>query len=101
MSVPVWASLSTQNDPMGEAAELALVLTISEAEMDDHAEGQERGKTRAKLDWPTPEMLAAAHRARGLFLRDLVLALVRRLKAPASGHLLVARPVKVRLSNRR
>jgi len=71
--------------------------------MDDHAEGQDSGKTRslAILDWPTPEMLAAAHRARGLFLGELVLALVRRLKAPAGAYLLVARPVKVRLSNRR
>jgi hypothetical protein len=74
-----------------------------EAEMDNHAEGQELGKTRAisKLDWPTQEMLAAAHRARGEFLRELVVALVRRLKARITEHAPVGRPAKVRVAARR
>jgi hypothetical protein len=75
--------------------------------MDNHAEGQEFGKTRAisKLDWPTQEQLAAAHRMRGLYLRELVVALVRRLKARITEHPPVARPVvrpaKVRITSRR
>ena len=76
--------------------------------MDDHSEGEPFGKTRAiskpaisKLDWPTPEMLAAAHRARGLYLRELVVALVRRLKSMAAGPVLVAKPARVPISNRR
>ena len=71
--------------------------------MDNHAEGQEFGRTRAisKLDWPTQEMLAAAHRARGLFLRELVVALVRRLKARITEHSPIVRPAKVRVTSRR
>ena len=71
--------------------------------MDNHAEGKGFGKTRAisKLDWPTPEMLAAAHRARGLFLRELVVALVCRLKARITEPSLVAWPAKVRMARRR
>ena len=71
--------------------------------MDNRAEGREVEKNRviSKLDWPTPEMLAAAHRARGLFLRELVLALVRWLKTLFSGHLLVVKPAKVRIVSSR
>jgi hypothetical protein len=71
--------------------------------MDNHAEGQEFGKTRAisKLDWPTQEMLAAAHRARGLYLRQLVVALFRWLNGPPDEHLQVAKPAKVRVASRR
>ncbi len=36
--------------------------------MDNQAEGQEL------LEWPTPEMLAAAHRARNDALREMVVA---------------------------
>ena len=69
--------------------------------MDNRAEGQEVGKNRAisKLDWPTQEMLAAAHRARGLFLRELVVALVRWLNTPTTGHLPAAKPAKVRIAS--
>jgi hypothetical protein len=70
--------------------------------MDDRAEGQELLKTRensklalSKLDWPTPEMLAAARRARGVFLRELVVALARRLKALVVGQRLAARPARM------
>ena len=75
--------------------------------MDDHAEGQEPGNARAisKLDWPTPEMLAAAHRARGLYLRGLVVALVGRtrdrLRALLTGYPLVGRTAKVPIATRR
>ena len=71
--------------------------------MDNHAEGQELGKTRAisKLDWPTQEMLAAAHRARGQYLRELVVALFRWLNTPFAAHPEVARPAKVRVVSRR
>jgi len=71
--------------------------------MDNHAEGQELGKSRAisKLDWPTQEMLAAAHRARGLFLRELVVTLVRRLKARITEHAPFVRPANVRVASRR
>ena len=70
--------------------------------MDDRAEGQGLAKTReasnpaiSRLDWPTPEMLAAARRARGLYLRELVVALVCRLKALVAGQVLVARPARM------
>ena len=71
--------------------------------MDNHAEGQEFGKARAisKLDWPTQEMLAAAHRARGLFLRELVVSLFRWLNTPFAEPPPVARPAKVRVASRR
>jgi hypothetical protein len=43
----------------------------------DRAEMQTSGMTGkfSRLDWPTPEMLRAAHRARGKALRDMALAL--------------------------
>jgi hypothetical protein len=71
--------------------------------MDNHAEGQEFGKSRAisKLDWPTHEMLAAAHRARGLFLRELVVSLFRWLNTPFAEHQQVARPAEVRIARKR
>ena len=71
--------------------------------MDNHAVRQDPGKSRAlsKLDWPTPEVLAAARRARGIFLRELVVALARRLKALAVEHVEVGRPAGVRLARRR
>ena len=50
--------------------------------MDSHAEGQEFGKasTLSTLDWPTPEHITAAHRLRGQALRDMTVALFRRLR---------------------
>jgi hypothetical protein len=33
----------------------------------------------SRLDWPTPEQLREARRARGLFLRELVVAGTRRI----------------------
>ena len=43
----------------------------------DRAEKRTSGTTGkfSRLDWPTPEMLRAAHRARGKALRDMALAL--------------------------
>lgn len=83
--------------------------------MDDQAE--DLAKTRAtteaakskppisKLDWPTPEMLAAARRARGLYLRELAVALAGRLKALAVGQVVAAGPAalpaKVPVASRR
>ena len=43
---------------------------------------ENRGLSNGKfstLDWPTPEMIAAAHRARGKALREMASALYRRL----------------------
>jgi hypothetical protein len=55
----------------------------------------------SKLDWPTPEILAEARRARGIFVRELVVALARRLKALAIEHFEVAWPARVRIARRR
>jgi hypothetical protein len=55
----------------------------------------------SKLDWPTPETLAAAHRLRGIFLRELVVALARRLKMLAFEHLQAALLARVRVARRR
>jgi hypothetical protein len=65
-----------------------------EAEMD-------KPRAISKLNWPTQEMLAAAHRARGVFLRELVVALVRRLKARIAEPAPAARPARVRVAARR
>ena len=56
--------------------------------MDNHAEDRNSGKTHAlsALDWPTPEQLAAAHRLRGQALRDMTVALCRRLLAHVPRH---------------
>jgi hypothetical protein len=81
-----------------------------EAAMDNHAEGQEFGKPRAfsVLDWPTQEQLAAAHRARGQALREMVVALFRWLRRSIADHVLAASlnrakqtPAKVRIAHRR
>ncbi len=78
--------------------------------MDNQAEGQEFGKPRAlsRLDWPTPEMLAAANRARAKAFKEMVAEGVGRLKALIVEHLLVAgpgrskpRPAKVRIAHKR
>jgi hypothetical protein len=52
-----------------------------EARMDDHTKAEEFGTERAfsKLDWPTPEMLVSAHRARARVLREMTVALGRKL----------------------
>src|ERR1043166_8111939 len=78
-------------------------VTILEAEMDNHAEGQEISKTRqiSVLDWPTPEMLAAAHRARAKALKEMVVALFRWLNGEPDETLPVAKPAKVRVASRR
>lgn len=50
--------------------------------MQDHAESQNpetQGKF-SRLDWPTPEFLMAAHRARGRVLREMIFALCHRLR---------------------
>jgi hypothetical protein len=56
--------------------------------MEDRAEKPTTGRAAkfSKLDWPTPEMLRAAHSARGQALRDIVLALgywFKRWQAPS------------------
>ena len=50
--------------------------------MDNHAEGQNAAHAHkiSVLDWPTPEQLMAARRARGEALRDMTVSLFRRLK---------------------
>jgi hypothetical protein len=49
--------------------------------MDDRAENQNSGATTkfSALDWPTPEMIASAHRARAKALREMTSAFGRRL----------------------
>ena len=71
--------------------------------MDNHAEDQETLKARAisVLDWPTPEQLAAAHRARAKALKEMVVALFRWLNGRPDEHMQVARPAKVRVVGRR
>src|SRR5476651_1249681 len=56
--------------------------------MDGRAEDQNAKATGefSTLDWPTPEMLRAAHRARARALCDAVLALGRWAKASIAGH---------------
>jgi hypothetical protein len=99
-----------QRPDLGEAHKPALVHAILEADMDDHAEGQEFRKTRAvsKLDWPTPEMLAAAHRLRAKALKEMAAEFGRWLKVLIDEHVLIARlgrsrlrPAKVRTPRRR
>lgn len=71
--------------------------------MDNHAEDQEISKTRpiSVLDWPTPEQLAAARRARGKALKEMVVALFRWLNGAPDENLPIARPAKVRVVSRR
>jgi hypothetical protein len=54
--------------------------------MDDRAENQNSGAITklSKLDWPTPEMLQAANRARAKAFGDMILALVKWPKASAA-----------------
>jgi hypothetical protein len=61
--------------------------------MQNQAESQKLGTTSnySKLDWPTPEMLQAANRARAKafrdMTRDMILALVNWAKASIASHL--------------
>jgi hypothetical protein len=84
--------------------------TTLEAEMDNRAEGQEFRKTRAisALDWPTPEMLTAAHRLRAKALKEMAAQFGRWLKVLVAERLLVVspgrsrpRPAKMRVAHRR
>ncbi len=56
--------------------------------MDDRAENQNSGATTkfSALDWPTPEMLQAANRARAKAFRDMILALVKWAIASTANH---------------
>jgi hypothetical protein len=56
--------------------------------MDDRAENQNSAATTkfSKLDWPSPEMLQAAHRARAKAFRDMILALVKWAIASIANH---------------
>ena len=51
--------------------------------MDDRAENQNSGATTkfSALDWPTPEMLQAANRARAKAFCDMMVAFVKWAKA--------------------
>lgn len=51
--------------------------------MDNRAENQNSGATTtfSRLDWPTPDTLQAAKRARGKALRGMIFALVEWAKA--------------------
>jgi hypothetical protein len=78
--------------------------------MDSHAERQEFGKTRAvsTLDWPTPEMLTAAHRLRAKALKEMAAHFGRWLRVWITEHLLAVsfgrskpRPAKIRIAHRR
>jgi len=79
-------------------------------EMDNRAEGQEFRKTRSisTLDWPTPEMITAAHRLRSKALKEMAAAFGRWLRVWITDHLLVVsfgrsrpRPAKARIAHRR
>jgi leucyl aminopeptidase (aminopeptidase T) len=52
--------------------------------------GDDRGVSSSRkfstLDWPTPEMLQAAHRARAKAFRDMILALVKWAIASTANH---------------
>jgi hypothetical protein len=54
--------------------------------MDDRAENQNSEATSnfSKVDWPTPEMLQAANRARAKAFYEMILALVKWAKASTS-----------------
>jgi hypothetical protein len=56
--------------------------------MDDRAENQNSGATSkfSSLDWPTPEMLQAANRARAKAFFDMILALVKWAMASTANH---------------
>ena len=76
--------------------------------MDDRAEGQEFGKSceYSKLDWPTPQMLAEAHRLRAKALKAMAGNCSRGLRRWLGEHLLAAgrskgSPAKVRIAGRR
>jgi hypothetical protein len=60
--------------------------------MQDRAAIQNSGATGkfSTLDWPTPELLRAAHRARGKALRDMALALGSLLKRKITRPIFVA-----------
>jgi hypothetical protein len=69
--------------------------------MEDRAERQSSATTGkfSKLDWPTPEMLRAAHRLRGEALLDMALTLRSWLKRRAAPPILAAsRPPKKQTS---
>ena len=76
--------------------------------MDDRAEGQDIGKSRdySTLDWPTPEMLAEAHRLRAKALKEMAGNCSRGLRRWLGERLLAASrskasPAKVRIAGRR
>jgi hypothetical protein len=78
--------------------------------MDNRDEGQEFRKTRtiSTLDWPTPEMLTAAHRLRAKALKEMAAQFGRWLKVWIIEHLLAVnpgrskpRPPKLRVAHRR
>ena len=56
--------------------------------MDDRAENQNLGATTkfSALDWPTPEMLQAANRARAKAFRDMILAVLKWAIASTANH---------------
>jgi hypothetical protein len=55
--------------------------------MDDRAEGQdvENSRAMARLDGPTSELLAAARRARGTALKEMMGEGIRRLRTMLAG----------------
>ncbi len=63
--------------------------------MDDRAENQNSEATGkfSIADWPTPEMLQAANRARAKAVCDMILALGKWAKASIASHL-ISRPAR-------
>ena len=92
---------------MGEAQKPALVDTILEADMDDHAVRQlGKARTYSMLDWPTPETLAEANRLRAQAFKEMVVDGSRWLRHWVGAHLFAmsrskASPAKVRIAGRR
>lgn len=64
--------------------------------MHDRAGDQEFGKSRAysTLDWPTPEVLAQAHRLRAQALKEMAGNCIRWLRRWLGEHLLAAGRIK-------
>jgi hypothetical protein len=67
---------------------------ILEAAMKHHAKGQESEANRrfSKLDWPTPEMLQAANRARARAMCDMIMELGKWAKTAIAGYLISKQP---------
>ena len=67
---------------------VVIALLNEEARMDDRALNQSSAATGkfSMLDWPTPEMLQAANRARARAMRDMIIAFGKWAMAFMTSH---------------